>query len=112
MKGNEESNELYEKKYTQNSKIIDLPNYMPCDETLLLLLKRSNFVAKICKSCASARCDCLVAYKKGWNNEFSTKWIETGFPKSVEDLSMHEPYNNNNNNFDEKLENKQETLKN
>ena len=62
-----------------------MSNLQLCEATLLQS-KRSNYVAKIWKSCASARCDCTDTYRNGWNVNFSIKSIKAAFLQNVEDL--------------------------
>ena len=109
-KVNEARYELYEKKYTRNKKIIGLSNLPPCEATLLLHLKRSNYVAKIWKSCLSARFDYPEPYEHGWNNDFTIKWIELPFPENIEDLLVEEPVRKHENHFNEEFEMEQENL--
>ena len=41
---------LFEKKYTKGGKVINMTLLPPCNSSLLLYIKRSNYVAKISRS--------------------------------------------------------------
>ena len=87
-----------------------MSNLPPCEATLLLHLKRSNYVAKICKSCLSARFDYPEPYEHGWNNDFTIKWTELPFSENIEDLLVEEPVRKHENRFNEEFEMEQENL--
>ena len=43
--------EIFTKKQANENKITDLPILPPCESTLLLHIKRANYVAKLWKTC-------------------------------------------------------------
>ena len=75
----------FEAVYCKKNKIQDLSLLPPCLRSLLLHLKRSNYIARIWKSCFQAVIDFQGISNHGWNSDGTIKWTTEEFPDDVED---------------------------
>ena len=67
-------------------KIIDLSTLPPCHSTLLLHIKRANYIAKIWKSCAQDDYDNGDVAEHGWYNDGQIQWVVDIFPDDITDI--------------------------
>ena len=80
--------ELFNKKYARENEVIDLSLIPPCQSTLMLHLRRSNYVASIWKKSLLARFDLPDVHNHGWNQDYTIKWIEKTFPDNINELLL------------------------
>ena len=76
---------LFEKKYTKEGKVIDIPLLPPCNSALILHIKRANYVAKMWKSSLMYWFDSDDISKNGWLPDGSTNWADDIFSCDVEE---------------------------
>jgi len=78
--------EMFRRKYTKENKAIDLSLLPPCSSSLILHLKRSNFVAAMWKRTPSPILELPNITDHGWNIDGTIEWITQSFPDSIEEL--------------------------
>ena len=76
----------FEAVYCKKSKIQDLSLLPPCLRSLLLHLKRSNYIARIWKLCFQAVIDFQDISNYGWNSGGTIKWTTEEFPDDVVEI--------------------------
>ena len=76
---------FFEKKYIKGGKEIDMAQLPPCNLSLLLHIKRSNFVAKIWRSSLTSSLDADEISENGWLPDESTYWVDDVFPWEIEE---------------------------
>ena len=94
---------LFEKKYTKGGKVINMTLLPPCNSSLLLHIKRSNYVAKISRSSLTSWLDADEVSENGWLPDGSTYWVEDVFPQEIEEI-LCDPKYKGNDDFDEEDE--------
>ena len=72
--------------YRKKNKIQDLSLLPPCLRSLLLHLKRSNYIARICKFCFQVVIDFQDISNLGWNSDGTIKWTTEDFPDDVVEI--------------------------
>ena len=83
---NEARFELFINKYVNENKIIDLSTLPPCRATVLLHIKRANYIAKIWKSYAQDGYDNGDVAEHGWFNDGQIQWVVDIFPDDITDI--------------------------
>ena len=76
----------FEEVYRKKNKIQDLSLLPPCLRSLLLHLKRSNYIARIWKLCSQAVIDFQDISNHGWNSSGTIKWTTEEFPDDVVEI--------------------------
>ena len=75
---------IFEKKQLKSKQLTDLYLLPPCQRTLILHLKRANYVAKIWKSANTAMIDLPTPAEHGWDGEGDISWTDEMFPEDLE----------------------------
>ena len=83
---------IYDKKYTKENKIIDMAALPPCSSVLKLHILRSNMVAALWKRSSNATIEMPDITEHGWDLNGNIDWIVESFPQDVEDILLHEEY--------------------
>ncbi|KAG1712216.1 hypothetical protein GQR58_002396 [Nymphon striatum] len=81
---------LFETKYINQNKSIDISLLPPCQASLRLHTLRSNVVARIWKLSDEAQIQMPDLSQHGWTINNSIRWIEKAFPDELEDLLLTE----------------------
>ena len=76
----------FEVVYRKKNRIQDLSLLPPCLRSLLLHLKRSNYIARIWKLCFQAVIDFQDISNHGWNSDGTIKWTTEEFPDDVVEI--------------------------
>ena len=100
--------DMFNKKYTQKNKVIDLSMLPPCESALMLHCKRANDVAKIWESALNPIVHAPEIYENGWTVTGDIEWVEKIFPNNVEAILMDDEYKETYD-FDSKIESDSET---
>ena len=77
---------LFQKKYTKRGKVIDMALLPPCNSSLLLHIKRFNYVKKIWRSSLTSWLDADEISENGWLPDGSTYWVDDVFPREIEEI--------------------------
>ena len=85
----------YKEVYEKKNKIQDLALLPPCQQSVQLHFKRSNYVARIWRSCLTAVVDFPNIGEHGWTNSGSIVWAEDILPENIVDILMNEDENDN-----------------
>ena len=64
----------------------------PCNSVLRLHILRSNMVAASCKRSMIANIEMPDITQHGWDVKGNINWVEEVFPTDVEDILLHEEY--------------------
>ena len=83
---------IYEKKYNKENKVIDMATLPPCNSVLRLHILRSNMVAALWKRSMIANIEMPDITQHGWDVNGNINWVEEVFPTDVEDILLHEEY--------------------
>ena len=78
--------EIFQKKYTKESKTINISLLPPCYASLLLHIKRSNFVADMWKRLTNPIIELPEISDYGWNEDGTIEWIVQPYPDEICDL--------------------------
>ena len=76
---NEARYNFFKDTYEKKNIIPDLSILPPCQDTLKLHCKRSNFVAAQWRLSTSNTINASSPIGYGWNSDFSIEWIRTAF---------------------------------
>ena len=87
-KVNSVRHQMFQRKYENENKIVDLSSIPPCQSVLKLHISRANFVAKIWKSAGENQLELPHLSSHGWTESCEIVWMETAFPENVEELLM------------------------
>ena len=74
---------LFEKKNAKGGKVIDMALLPPCNSSLLLHIKRYNYVAKIWRSSLTSWLDADEISENGCLPDGSTYWVDDVFPREI-----------------------------
>ena len=80
---------MFLKKYSSTSKVIDLALIPPCRSVLYLHTQRGNYVAKIWKSSNVAWHDISDITDHGWFDNREIDWVNTVFPEDIQDILIN-----------------------
>ena len=81
-------------KYFDNGKIADLSLLPPCESTLLLHAKRSDYIARAWRL-ANRPLQLMDEPKRhGWMDDFTIQWVDKMYPEDVTDLLIGKEDNN------------------
>ena len=94
---------LFKKKYTKGGKVIDMALLPPCNSSLILHIKRSNYVAKIGRFSLTGWLHADEISENGWLPNGSTYWVDDVFPQEIEEI-LCDPKYIGNDDFDEEDE--------
>ena len=83
-------NALFEAKYINQNKAIDMSLLPPCQASLRLHTLRSNVVARIWKLSGERQIQMPDLSQHCWTIDNQIKWIEKAFPDEVEELLLNE----------------------
>ena len=83
-------NFLFESKYLNQNKAMDISLLPPCQASLRLHTLRSNVVARIGKLSDKAQIQLPDLSQHGWTITNGIKWIDKAFPDELEDLLLTE----------------------
>ena len=83
-------NFLFESKYLNQNKSIDISLLPHCQASLRLHTLRSNVVARIWKLSDEAQIQLPNLSQHGWTIDNGIKWIDKAFPDELEDLLLTE----------------------
>ena len=86
--------QIYDKKCTKDNKEIDMAAVPPCISVLWLHILKSNMVASLWKRSTTASSAIPDITQHGRDLYINTHWAEDVFPKDVEDILLHEEYEN------------------
>ncbi len=78
--------QMFQKKYSKDSKIIDLALLPPCQSVLQLHAYRANFVAKIWRSSDQPQVFMPDISSYGWTGDYEIKWLSKEFPDNIEEI--------------------------
>ncbi|KAG1706981.1 hypothetical protein GQR58_003606 [Nymphon striatum] len=70
---------LFDKKFTKGGKVIDMALLPPCSLSLVLHIKRANYVAKIWRSFLTSWLDAEEITESGWLADGETYWVDDIF---------------------------------
>eukprot|EP00794_Sanderia_malayensis_P013072 gene13072-biopygen10433 len=80
--------QMFQRKYENENKIVDLSSLPPCQPVLKLHISGANFVAKIWKSAGEHQLELPHLSGHGWTDKYEIIWMEKAFPENIEDLLM------------------------
>ena len=72
------------------NKIQDLSLFSPCRRSLVLHLKRANYIARIWKLCFQAIIDFQDISNHGWNSHGTIHWTTEEFPDDIIEVLTNE----------------------
>ena len=81
---------IFKNVYEKKGKIQDLSLLPPCHQSLLLHCRRSNYIAKVWRSCFDAEIDFDNISDHGWSNDAEIVWMDTAFPEQIETILADE----------------------
>ncbi|KAG1652739.1 NFX1-type zinc finger-containing protein 1 [Nymphon striatum] len=84
---------LFDKKFTKGGKVIDMALLPPCSLSLVLHIKRANYVAKIWRSSLTSWLDAEEIRESGWLADGETYWVDDIFPLEIEEILCDQAYN-------------------
>ena len=84
---------LFEKKFTKGGKVIDMALLPPCNLSLVLHIKRDNYVAKIWRSSLTSWLDAEEITESGWLADGEAYWVDDVFPPEIEEILCDQAYN-------------------
>ncbi|KAG1711251.1 hypothetical protein GQR58_002553 [Nymphon striatum] len=84
---------LFDKKFTKGGKVIDMALLPPCSSSLVLHIKRANYVAKIWRSSLTSWLDAEEITESGWLADGETYWVDDIFPLEIEEILCDQAYN-------------------
>ena len=90
-------------KYTKGGKVINMDLLPPCNSSLFLHIKRSNYVEKIWRSSLTSWLDADEISENRWLPDGSTYWVDDVFPPETEEILCGPKYIENDD-FDEENE--------
>ena len=77
-------NKIFWDTLKRKKKVIDLSMLPPCKKSLLLHIKRSNYISRIWRQASVAEMDIQNAQNHGWNLDFSLQWNDEAYPHDLE----------------------------
>eukprot|EP00794_Sanderia_malayensis_P011489 gene11489-biopygen9165 len=78
--------EIFKNGYEKKGKIQDLSLLPPCRQSLQLHCQRSNYIAKVWRSCLQANIDFADIERNGWSADGKIVWVDAAFPEEVEQI--------------------------
>ncbi|KAG1714852.1 putative ATP-dependent RNA helicase DDX43 [Nymphon striatum] len=84
---------LFDKKFTKGGKVIDMALLPPCSLSLVLHIKRANYVAKIWRSSLTSWLDAEEITESGWLADGEAYWVDDIFPLEIEEILCDQAYN-------------------
>ena len=87
-KMNDARKHLFDKKYLNQSKAIDISFLPPRQSALKLHILRSNVVVGIWNWAGEGMVELPDLTDHGWHSDLTTKWIEQAFPTEVEEILL------------------------
>ena len=87
-KVNEARKHLFDRKYLNKEKIIDISLLPPCQSALKLHILGANVVARIWNCAGESMVEMPDLTEHGWHSDLTTKWIEQAFPNEVEEILL------------------------
>ena len=87
-KVNEARKHLFDRKYLNQKKVIDISLLPPCQSALKMHILRSNVVARIWNCAGERMVELPDLTDHGWHSDLTTKWIEQAFPNEVEEILL------------------------
>ena len=85
---------IFDKKCKKEEKITHLSVRPPCRSVPRLHTHRANYVAQIWKSTMENEVNCPDITQHGWNEDGSIKWIGNVLPEDIEEILLHENFEN------------------
>ena len=85
--------EIFKNVYERKGKIQDLSLLPPCRQSLQLHCQRSNYIAKVWRSCLQANIDFADTEQNGWSTDGKIVWIDAAFPEEIEQFFSGEESN-------------------
>ena len=92
---NEVRYDIFYKKHQNQNKIVDMSTLPPCEQVLLLHVKRANYIASIWKKANVAKPVLPPIIDHGWNDDGSLTWVSDIYPEEVEEVLLDEEFDNN-----------------
>ena len=83
---------MFERKYVNQKKVIDISHLPPCQSTLLLHSKRANVVAKIWNSSHEPMLEVPEFSLHGWNGELEIHCMDLAFPRDINSILFDPPF--------------------
>ena len=87
-KENEAQHQMFQRKYDNENKIVDLSSLPPCQSVLYLHTSRANFVAKVWKSADDHQLEFPTLSDHGWTDMCEIIWMTKAFPENIEELLL------------------------
>eukprot|EP00794_Sanderia_malayensis_P007637 gene7637-8478_t len=99
---NEARKAIFWQRLRTKNEIIDLSLLPPCQKTLRLHIKRSNFVAMMWERAIDPIMMLEDPTEHGWKEDLQPNWGEEPYPDDMEELLLHyDPANSDGNEYDE-----------
>eukprot|EP00794_Sanderia_malayensis_P014842 gene14842-biopygen11931 len=83
---------IFEKKFIQQNKVIDISLLPPCFASLRLHTLRANVIARIWKQADQAIIELPDLAQHGWDAMNEIKWIDRAFPDEIEELLLGDEF--------------------
>ena len=80
----------FEIVYRTKNKILHLSLLPSCHRSLVLHLKRANYIARMWKLCSQPAIDFQGISNYGWNNDGTIHWTTEEFPDDIFEISTNE----------------------
>ena len=77
---------IFRNVYEKKGKIQDLSLLPPCRQSLLLHCRRSNYIAKVRRSCFDTETDFDDISNHRWSNDAEIFWMDTAIPEQIETI--------------------------
>ena len=78
--------EMFDKKFQNENKVIDMSLLIPCKQVFMLRLSRANYYAAILKRTLSLHMDAPPSTEHAWNEDGTPIWTSEIFPHDIEEL--------------------------
>eukprot|EP00794_Sanderia_malayensis_P000672 gene671-biopygen976 len=88
---NEVRKKIFWKNYSGESRITDLSLLPPCQSSLLLHIKRANYVARIWRQASIPIMEIEDPSYHGWQEDLTENWVTVPFPEDITELLVDLP---------------------
>lgn len=89
-KVNEVRHQMFQRKYANENKIVDLASLPPCQSVLKLHTSRANFVSKLWKSAGDHQLQLPNLPVHSWTDRCEIVWMHKAFPENIEELLLEQ----------------------
>ena len=80
--------QIFIKKHTTQTKVVDLSLLPPCKQVLRLHSARANAIATMWKSSTIPEINLSEIINVGWYTDMSIQWTENEFPENLTDMLL------------------------